>query len=404
MADAPNTVATLNGLYKEVYADGHKVLIPEGTKVQEKIKFSSKEKQLGNSYHVPVLLAYEQGFTFAAESDGAYTLNDAAAGVMKDATVGGTEILLRAQMAYSAAAKSAKGRNAFLDGTSLLFESMQKSMRKKLEVVLLYGQSGIGTISAVNSNTFTITTAEWAPGIWAGSEGMAIDVYNGSTLRDSCKVVSVDIDARTVTVDAAPSGSAASDTLYFKGAYGKEMAGIHKVLTNTGSLFGISAATYTLWKSSSYAAGGALDQAKVNAAIAGAVGKGLDGELFFLVNPKTWGNLLSNQAALTRNAGKDVKSVVTAGSKSIELFSQNGKVVIEPSIYVKEGHAFGLSLEQWKRVGAQDVSFNTPGSGEGEIFFHLPTKAGIETRCYTNQAIFCEAPGKNLIVTGIVNS
>ena len=46
-----NTVATLNGLFKEVYADKIKDLIPDGVKLMNRIPFSSKEQQLGNLYH-----------------------------------------------------------------------------------------------------------------------------------------------------------------------------------------------------------------------------------------------------------------------------------------------------------------------------------------------------------------
>jgi len=56
MASA-NTVETLNGLFKEVYADKIKDLIPDGVKLMNRIPFSSKEQQLGNLYHQPVKIA-----------------------------------------------------------------------------------------------------------------------------------------------------------------------------------------------------------------------------------------------------------------------------------------------------------------------------------------------------------
>lgn len=407
MADSPNVLSSLNGIAKEVYADGVKQLVPDGCKVQKQINFSAKEKSLGGYYHQPVLLAYEHGFTFAASGAGAFNLNDSVASVMKDAQVQGSQILLKSQIDYELAARAAKGKNAFVDATSLVIESMQKSMRKRLEVQLMYGSSGIATVASLSSQVITITTAEFAAGIWAGMEGATIDVYQAatSTPRQSGLVVSsVDLDARTVTVTGTTTGIVSGDTIYYGGAYGKEMAGIHKVLTNTGSLFNIDAAAYTLWKSTSYGAGSAaLTQAKVGAAVAQAVGKGLDNDLLLLVNPKTWNNLLTDQAALVRNRGSEIKSVVSNGSSNIELYSQNGKITIEPSIYVKEGHAFGLSPENWKRIGAVDVSFKTPGYGE-DMFLQMPTKAGFELRAYTNQAVFCEAPAKNLIITAITNS
>jgi len=42
---------TLNGFFKESYADKLAELIPDGVKVLNKIKFMAKEKQPGNLYH-----------------------------------------------------------------------------------------------------------------------------------------------------------------------------------------------------------------------------------------------------------------------------------------------------------------------------------------------------------------
>lgn len=409
MTDAPNTVSTLNGLFKEVYGDDIAKLVPDGVKIQKMVPYVSKQKEFGNQYHQPVLLAYEQGFTFAAASAGAFTLNDSVNSVMKDATVTGSQIVLRAQMDYEAAARSAKGRNAFVDGTQLMFESMQKSMRKRLEVELLWGKKGLATVASYSNPTITVTTAEWAPGIWSGMEGASIDIYNGTSKRGTGVILSVDLDARTITLTADVSGTTANDILYYAGAAvdtsgpDNEMAGIHKILSNTGSLFGISASTYTLWKSSSYSAGSAaLSQAKIGAAVAQAVAKGLDDDCVIVVNPRTWNNLLSDQAALRRFAD-DSKMGFSNGAKAIEFYSQNGMVSIEPSIFMKEGLAIGLQKDTWKRLGAADITFKTPGYGD-QIFFHIPTKAGFEVRCYTNQAIFSEAPGRNFLITGIVNS
>lgn len=407
MADAPNTVSTLNGLFKEVYGDDIATLVPEGTKLQKHIPFVQKQKENGGSYHQPVLLAYEAGFTHAGASAGAFSLSDAAAGVMKDATVTGSQIVLRAQMDYESAARAAKGRNSFKDATSLMLESMQKSMRKRLECQLMYGQQGIGTVSALAAQVITLTAASFASGIWAGAEGMSIDVYTSAgVLRQAGLVVSsVDLDARTVTVTGTTTGIVATDVIYFAGAFNNEMAGVEKILTNSGSLFGISAASYNLWKGTSYdgsANSGAISVAKIGAAVAKAVAKGLDGEVVLLLNPRVWNNLASTLSDLRRIPGS-VKNGVDVGSKSIEIYSQNGLVSIEPSIYVKESLGFGIEKDSWKRLGASDVTMKTPGFGE-QIFFHLPTKAGFEVRAYTNQAIFSEAPGKSFLITGLVAS
>jgi hypothetical protein len=51
-----NTVGTLNGLFKDVYASKLKDLIPDGVKVMNLIPFSSKDASLGNMFNQPVVL------------------------------------------------------------------------------------------------------------------------------------------------------------------------------------------------------------------------------------------------------------------------------------------------------------------------------------------------------------
>jgi hypothetical protein len=43
-----NSVGTLNGMFKETYADKLKELIPDGVKILNKIEFMQKDRQPGN--------------------------------------------------------------------------------------------------------------------------------------------------------------------------------------------------------------------------------------------------------------------------------------------------------------------------------------------------------------------
>ena len=56
MAQQASTVDSLNGLFKEVYADKIKDLVPEGVKLLNMISFNSSDKQPGNLYHAPLTL------------------------------------------------------------------------------------------------------------------------------------------------------------------------------------------------------------------------------------------------------------------------------------------------------------------------------------------------------------
>lgn len=81
MANTANTFSdTLNGLFKERYADKLKDLIPEGLKLYKMVEFLPKEKSLGNLYHQPVILGQEHGVTFASSDDDAFNLQAPIAG------------------------------------------------------------------------------------------------------------------------------------------------------------------------------------------------------------------------------------------------------------------------------------------------------------------------------------
>lgn len=407
MASANDFSNTLNGLFKEAYADKIENLIPEGLKLYKDIDFLPKDKQPGNLYHQPVILGHEHGVTFASSDDDAFNLNAPVAGQIKDAQVRGNPVVLRSVLGYTAASRAAQGgAKAFMDATKFLVANMLRSICKKLEIELFYGQMGYGTVASTSGAVITITTAEWAPGIWSGGENMPLEIRDttGATIRGECVVSSVDLDLRTVTVNALPAGTTATDVLWHKGAYGNEFAGVHKILTNTGTLFNISATSYSLWKGNSYSAASAsLSLAKIERAIAQAVNKGLDTDVTVFVNPRTWADLLVEQTALRRFDSSYSSDKADSGSKSIKFYGQNGMITIEPTIYCKEGYAYVLAMEEFARVGSTDVTFKRPGM-EGQFFRELENSAGVELRCFSDMALFCSAPGKNVLITAITNT
>jgi hypothetical protein len=402
---ANNNLSTLNGLFKEVYADKLRNLIPDGVKVLKMIDFVQKDQQNGSLYHQPVVLGLEHGVTFSTGGD-AFTLNAAIAGQIKDAQVQGAQLVLRSILSYTAASRSVGGgQKAFEDATKFLVGNMLRSVTRKLEIEMLYGQSGYGIVGSTAGAVVTVTTPSWAPGIWVGAEGMPIEVRSADDLtsRGTATISSVNMDNRTLTLDSLPGGTVATDVIWHYGANGNEFAGIHKILTNTGTLFNISAASYALWKGNSYDAAGALSFSKITSAIARAVEKGLDGAVTVLVNPRAWSNLLSEQAALRMYDSSYKPAELATGSESIKFYGQNGMVEITPSIFVKEGSAYILAKDDWMRVGSTEVTFKRPGQGD-EFFRDLESAAGYELRCFTDQAAFCSAPGRQVVITGIVNT
>jgi hypothetical protein len=368
-----------------------------------------------NQFHSPVILGGEHGMTWAASDDDAFALNAAVPGAIKDAIIRGSPKVLRSVLGYVAASRAVQGgTQAFMDATKYLVANMLRSMTKKLEIEMLYGQMGYATTASASGSTFVVTTKEWAPGIWAGAEGMPIELRDTTTGAlmagpTSYIVSSVSLEARTVTttvaLDASVTGAAAGAvTVWHKGAYGNEFAGIHKILSTSGTLFGINAGTYQLFKGNTYdVAGTALSFTKMNLAAARPVEKGHDGKLSCFVNPRTWANLLSDQAALRKYDSSYSSAKVETGGKSIMYYSQNGELEIIPSIYIKEGYSFMLNLADFSRVGSQDVSFKRPGLGD-DFVSNVQDAAGFEFRLFTDQALFTSSPGSNVVLHDIVNA
>jgi hypothetical protein len=434
--------AELSGLFKEAYGDSIENLIPEAAKLTKLIPFVQRDKETGNKYHQPVIVAAEQGVTYAAADAGAFTLEDAVSMNMQDAQVQGNQMLLRSSLAYDAAARASNSKKAFVKATELLVENMMESATKRLEVSMLHGQMGLGTIAiggfdetapSATTATFVVEAASWATGIWAGIEGAKLVFFSDTSATISAGtnltanadadkniiVTAVNSDTRTISV----SGSAAAIedindvsaskalTVYFKGAVTgtgasfayAEMAGLRKIISNSGTLFNINAATWNLWAGNTYTTSGQMTFSKLLAAVGKAVQRGLNEKVVVYCNPDTWANLASDLAALRRFDGSYNKKKSESGSESICYFGQNGEIEIVSYNIVKAGELYIFPPKRCKRIGAQDLSFKTPGR-EGEIFLQLPNSAGFELRNYVDCALFIETPARCVYVSGFTNS
>lgn len=433
----------LNSLYQVAYAKGVEDLIPGTGKIAELVDFVPSELQNGKHYEQPVVLSAEAGFTYSLDTQSAYDLNDSIGMNMQSAIVPGADILLSSTVGYNQAARASHSATAFKSAMSTKFENMLKSSEKRLEIAMLYGQTGIADVAiggfvetAPNATTaiVTISAANWATGIWTGSENAQVVFYSDSSLTigggtnlntnsdadQALNITKVDVDNRQITITG--SAGAIEDVndisvtkglrIYFRSSVtgsgatfaSAEMAGLKRIITNTGSLFGIDASQYDLWKGNSVTVSGQLTMAKVLSSVARAVQRGLDVDASVMVNPNTWADLASNLAALRRFDGSYSEKKAKNGSKELEYVGQNGTLKIIPYNIVKEGDCFIFPESKCVRIGARELGLNDPTRPQDEIFFTIPGKAGVGLRAYTNQAIFAEAPAQCVYISGIQNS
>lgn len=325
---------------------------------------------------------------------------------IKNAVIKGNPKVMRSLLGYTSASRAiAGGPQAFESATKFLVANMLNSMHKRLEIESFYGQVGIGVIdtAGVGPNYVDISDAEWAAGIWAGSENMPIEIRSvAGLLRGTANITRADLDNKRLYLDAVPVGSVATDIIWNKGSYGKEFAGVHKIISNTGVLFGIDANQFSLWQGNTYAVGGLLSLEKIELAISRSIEKGLENEVTCFINPSVFAVLVADEAAL-RQYDSSYKMEAENGFRSIKFYSAAGLISIEPSIYCKQGYGYLLNMKDLVRVGSSDVTFKRPG-GDGEFFRDLENAAAYEMRAWCDLGLFCSAPGKLTLLSGITLS
>jgi hypothetical protein len=411
--------AELDGLFKIVYPDDYIKTIPSQGLFSKMIPFDRMDKT-GKAYNVQAVLAYSHGFTYNTTSGSAYSLNNQIAMSSDEATIAGSEITLRDAISMRAMSQAAGGnRQAFKNATEQVVDNMLDSMTKRLELSMLYGQSGIATaddstnVSATSTDVL-MTAGSYSGGIWAGMENAEFQFYNGTSTVAAGAVftcTSINNDSRIVRFTSTATAISQLDTLlnstnlsvFFRGSYGEEMLGIQKIMTQSGSLFGINHSTYALWKANEYSAGSAqLTFSKVLQGAARAYNRGLVGKSVLVCNPITWQNLSNDLAALRRYDGSYKRTESALGTEAITYFGQTGEISVVGYNLVKPGDAFLLPIDEVKRIGSSDITFNVPGMGD-RIFFVLPDRNGVELRNYCDQAIFINKPATSVYFKDIVN-
>lgn len=407
-----NTPEQMVGDFKNLYKDSGLVnAIPSWMIVQDRFAFEEAEAGLGQFYVFGVVLQKEQGFTYAPSSgvnSGVQTLNPAVAGYIGQAQVEGFAIYLRSRLSYDAAAKASRaGKKAFAQAYGAVLKNMKESHQYRLELSLLYGRDGLGVVSDNNAGVLTLTDASWATGIWAsGMKGAVLEAFTGTAASETqhngdLTVSSISVANKTVTVTGTNSAVVADDVLYFKGARTttgfNECAGLYRILTNTGTLFNIDAASYELWKSQSYAVSGNLSLTAIMNAGSLGMSFGLE-KAILLCAPEKFAQLASDEAALRRYV-QDTPNA-KRGVKGISFMLGSVDVEILPHPLVKQGSAMMVAEDSIHRVGATDVTFSLPGSGE-PMQVHVTDSTAIEIRSMSDQGIYSETPAQCVLLTGI---
>lgn len=402
---------------------------------QKEIKFNGRKRQ-GDEYRIPLALQLEAGITWALQADGAFALELPIAGVVKQAVVQGSCHVLRSAVGYVAAFSGEEQDQAFESTTGSTVKNAYEGMRRFLEADILYGQDdeGIGVVEKkageaatapatgnVPANTIQITPKSWASGLWV--EGAKCEVFapDHTAIRNAAApaIVSVDIDNRFVTFDTIPAATVDGDVVHYKtqhtadggGGAWKTMAGLKKIITNTGTLFGINAGTYNKWKGNVLSASnGPLTFPLIGRVAGRIVAKGGQGNKFILwTAPDNWSDLNTDIDAMRRDDAKYMPGKIELGHESITYYTVAGPVEIRAHACVKEGEAIMIPVGSYDRIGSTDITFDRSKmtglkAPESAFLRELENNAGFEFRTFDHQAVITERPGYSGFIKDIVKT
>lgn len=396
---------------------------PSDDTVAKLAPFVPQQSRGGRTYNFPVYLGLPHGVTHD-DTRTSFTLNAAIAQTFEEATLTGSSIVVRENVAYSDVFATTQGVSqgggaggAYMSAWDAATMGLMASGELYRELALLWGPgststaaSNIGVISSAISGAdlaagqvLNITRASYIPGLWPKMTGAKVDVYqsDATTLRAvGCTVSSPVISTNRITLTKAASAAvvAAGDIIVPQTALDVSCYGLDAIADNTGSLFGISAATYPQWRATSQAVGSTtFNRAVIIGALARTKAYGAKDGGTLLCSGAQVADLIDEAAELRRDTSPT--DVVVHGASAITYSTPVGPVKVQVHNYMKQGQALYIPSGKVKRVGATDLTFD---NGRNEWFYQeLPDSAGSQLRIYSEQAIICEEPWQMIKFTGI---
>lgn len=384
-----NTPTSLASRLKEQYNGDISNLVP-GSAELVKLKFK-QDLSLGKAAIFDVQLSDELGFSVG---QGSVTLNGAIAQTSAKATVDAFTLVLQTQVSYDLITRASSSKKAFAEFSSGKFLNAGEAYQRRLEVQLMYGRDGLGKVTSNVAGVLTISADTFAPTIWLALKGAVLNAYTTKTggvqHNGDVTVAAVDVLARTVTVTGTNAAIVANDHLFMKNSYDVGHIGLSTIAQNTGTLFGINAATNALWKAQAYDVGtSALTLGKILEMSGRAANFGCDEKLKILVPVQAFQGLVTDQSALRQFGANYSEEKAKNGFKNISFYGASGEVEIVPYKYIKAGECI-MFPERWTYlIGSSKMVNMLDGD---RLDFESATTTDREMRLFSDLQIFCERP------------
>ena len=290
-----------------------------------------------------------------------------------------------------------------------------KQFRAFLDKVLQTAGNGVlGTIGSVSGTTLTMSTPPGAALVYVGQ---TIQIYDTTitTNRGSCNVVAADpiSTTQTITVDALPAGTVATDVIVHDGLSGAQPTSLfgikyHQNNATTGTWMNLNRATYPqqLQTPRVNAANSALVPGYVRLAInkvRKALGIGQLGKLIAYTSVEqehAWENLgITISQVIKENAAGSANDLdlLFSGRKTMS------GVPIKSSISADQTRVDFLDLSHWGRAVMKDIDYFEVG--DQTVFPIYGTSGGLSAAFIfyfdTGFQVFSDSPRSGAYIDGL---
>ncbi len=423
---APSNFTSLVGSFKIKYQEGKlKDFRLNVCPLLDSVPFRKAATGTSIEMDIPVALTQHSGNTFQA-AGGNSTPNSPVPAIVIAAKVTNQEIIGALDVPFGVLQALSNGDVvSYLNPTLLRVFELEKSVRRDQEITHLHGGTGLGQVSAKSAVTLvsgsvyealiTITSATWASGLWKFLEGAPYDVYSAltsGTKRNTtgaltlgggtANPIAVQPATKQITLTGAQAdltAVAVNDYIFRFTAYAVEGLGLKYIFSNTtATLFNISSATYSGWRASQVAVNSQpLTFVKLASGVAEAVSGALASELEVQTSPKSFANLLTDQAGLRRYAAKP--SAFENGAEGVTFYSEAGKIAVISNPFVMEGDTFGYPKDTLMRIGTTEPT-DTMGGLRLEVV--NPSATSVRFYFFAAEQIFAQQMAACIYWSGIV--
>lgn len=411
-------IAVMDGQFKDVYG-GMSDVRPSSAVLQRLFKFNEDAK-VGDEYKQDICLRLPSNRTYTGATTTVSSLNTFATqnnGVYLQAASKSYEVVTRDRVQYKVLSQASKAGNAaFEKASSTVVNAINTSASLALEISLLRGQYGLGTVESYTDGTTyadaVITADTFSAGLWYSLIGAYVDSMTTTTVNNSGLFYVTSVTPSTRTVRLTATGTVANDiangdVLFPKGSHGTtptDFAGLMAQASNTsGSMLGLSAATYPNWSGNTYAAGGPISWRVLEDAlhIPRSRASEVAAEGFIALAGRAYGSLSAELQESGRVQLNDGSRSIKAGVQSINYQTHKlGDIDLVFHPFMSDGHILVLPKSEVKRLGAADISFKIPGFEEKFMVLVADTNA-VEFQAIHDQAVMLLKPSCSTLITGI---